>query len=243
MKKITLFLLIATMSLVLTGCGNDEEVEYIDYSDIFVFSDYELEDPFTGETVYGIGIEKYLGSEQIVIIPNEINGKPVIDIWTDFLIEDYIIYNEFVEVIILPENLISIGGGSFRGGPNLKSITISSENEYLLSYRNGIYKKIEGGLHLLSIQLGNEINYELHEDTTSLDFSFNSYGALKSLTIPEGTRVNHFDNVIYSMSMMEMESIFVYQSDYDYYVDALTNYNFIPSSDLIIDLLVIVDPS
>ncbi len=243
MKKVILFLMIATMSFVLSGCSNDEKVEYIDYSGVFIFSEYEMEDPLSEEIVSGIKIDKYLGTDQIVEIPNKINGLPVIIINNDFLIEDYIVHNEFVEVIIIPESVISIGSGDFRGAPNLTSVIISTDNDYNLSYRNGIYVKTESGYHLEEIQLGNQIDYELYAGTTSIDFSFNTYGAIKNLTIPEGTRVEHMDNLIYSMSMMELENIYLYQSDYDYYIDFLTNYAYIVSYDLIIDLLVIIDPS
>lgn len=241
MKKVILVLMFASTSLVLAGCGNEEEVEYIDYSDVFEFSDREIEDIFTNEMVEGISIDKYLGSESIVQIPEEINGKPVIHIVDDFLKIDILISNYDVEVLIISKNVMSIGG-YFNGAPNLSSIVIDEDNEYLLSFQNGIYQKIDSGLKLLAIQIGNDIDYVLHEDTISLDWDFN-YEVLKSITIPEGTRISDVHVLIYSGSIYYLDNIYVYQIDYDYYVDFITNRDSLVDKDLIIAKLSVVDPS
>lgn len=240
MKKALLILMFATMSLVLSGCSK-EEIEYIDYSDVFEFSDREVEDIFTGEIIEGISIDKYLGSKNLVQIPEEINGKPVIHIADDFLKEDILTNNYNVEVLIISKNVMSFHG-YFAGAPNLSSIIIDEDNDYFLSYHNGIYQKIDSGLKFLSIQIGNDIDYVINEDTISLDWDFN-YEVLKSITIPEGTLIKYVHVLIYSGSIYYLDNIYVYQGDYDYYVDFFTDYYNLVDSDLIITKLNVVDPS
>ncbi|KFZ26213.1 MAG: hypothetical protein KQ78_01564 [Candidatus Izimaplasma bacterium HR2] len=243
MKKGILVLMMTTILLVLTGCDINGEVEYFDYTDIFEFSDIEVVDIFTNEIIEGISINRYLGSENIVLIPEEINGKSVIYVVSDFLKTDSLTYNDNVEVLVISKNVMSVGGGHFTGAPNLNAIIIDEDNEFLLSYRNGIYQKMDSGLNLLSIPLGDGTDYYLHEDTLKLDWSFNSFDIMNALYIPMGTRISEVGVAIYAGSFINIDTIFVYQVDYDYYVAFFTNYEHLPSSDLIITKIQIVDES
>ena len=243
MKKVILVLMVAIMSLVLTGCGNDEEVEYIDYSGIYEYSKTTLIDQFSDEAIEGIAIYKYLGSEQVVEIPKTIDGKPVIYLGAEIFNIDILTKNQYVETLIISKNVMSIGGKFFTGAENLSSLVVDDLNQYYLSYNNGLYEKLDSGLRFLSIRIGDRIDYELHADTVNLTPDFNTHGVIKAFIIPQGTRITDVGVLVYRGSISSIDKIIVFESDYDYYVSFFTNYNNLASADLIVAKLSVVDPS
>jgi len=66
-----------------------------------------------------ISIVKYLGNDQIVVVPTSINGKPVTK-----LLENVFASNLNLINVILPDGLEQIGNGAFSGCTGLTSIAI-----------------------------------------------------------------------------------------------------------------------
>lgn len=240
MKKL-LFALLLSCTLLLTGCGdNEDELQnVVDYSEIFEYETGEFTNPVTNEVEEGVYIKKYLGNEQLVIIPNQIDGKDVLSINPGLFSIDYITKNKSVEVVVIPNTVSNIGDGQFRdGAPNLSSIIIDPDNEYLMSYRNGLYSKNETGWTFLCISIGNDITYYLHKDTTVLTHSFNAYEIIDTLVFEEGITINEMSPLIESLSFSTIDEVKVHADDYDNLIQFFTENESVVQSDLIIDKII-----
>lgn len=93
--------------------------------------------------------------EKNVVIPEEQNGKKITQIS-----EKAFYNNKYIETIVIPKNIETIGKSSFTGCTNLKTIVIYSENlgnieeenflqcksleEYVVNKDNNAYKVIDG---------------------------------------------------------------------------------------------------
>ena len=67
----------------------------------------------------GISINKYIGNSSKVVIPNEINGKPVTEIGTDAFRN-----NQKLKTVVFPDSLKSINSHAFQDCASLESLVI-----------------------------------------------------------------------------------------------------------------------
>lgn len=229
MKKILLILLTLNV-LLLSGCVSETE-EHIDYSNTYEYEEISLTDPISGETVNGVSIIRYLGNDNLVKIPEQIDNKIVIRVNKDLFTRDYTTKNLDVEVIEIPMTVIDIGNGDFaHGAPNLTSIIIHKDNPYILSHRNGIYQRISNGLILLDVSIGDNLTYYVHKDTVELGMNFNNSEKIHVLVFEEGVEINEMSPLIYSVSFNTITEIKVHENDYQNFI------NFLDSSDSIVDV-------
>ena len=68
----------------------------------------------------GIIIEKYTGSDKVLVIPDKIDGKPVVGI------KGYAFSNSDITSVTLPSSMTTIDGYAFYGAGKLTSVTIPS---------------------------------------------------------------------------------------------------------------------
>lgn len=104
-----------------------------------VFGDYIYDDE-TDEKIPGIRLIKYTGSEKNIVVPDQIDGKPVLSIGTECFEyektnpnimngDKFIPANpalKEVESIVLPDTIVRIDLEAFEGCENLTSINIPS---------------------------------------------------------------------------------------------------------------------
>lgn len=98
----------------------------------FAYEDYTLTQG--GTTIEGISITDYHGPYGDVVIPDNIDGKPVLSLC---LIGDCCFKNDKqrdITSVTLPSTLKVISNNTFRGMTNLKSITIPDSVEIIGSY-------------------------------------------------------------------------------------------------------------
>lgn len=72
---------------------------------------------------------EYMGSESEIEIPTEIEGMKVVSIGKDAFKG-----NEYVEKLVIPENIRAIGISSFQGCIHLKTVEIANGLEQICSY-------------------------------------------------------------------------------------------------------------
>ncbi|MGN0442798.1 MAG: leucine-rich repeat protein [Acutalibacteraceae bacterium] len=81
----------------------------------------------------GIKIKKYIGNSSKVVIPNEIDGRPVTEIGAGAFR-----YNEKLKAVVFPESLRKIQKGAFEGCISLETLEIpyglTQISEYAFSY-------------------------------------------------------------------------------------------------------------
>lgn len=78
---------------------------------------HKFEDFYYAEEENGISIKKYLGNNRFVVIPNEINSLPIIEI-AEQCFKDC----EFIEQLVIPDSVEKISDQAFKGCINLCAI-------------------------------------------------------------------------------------------------------------------------
>ena len=100
-----------------------------DYSEIFSWN--PALDPETGEAI-GVGIEIYLGSDESIVFPEKIEGKPVIYIGDRYFINGGqphgLSYNSIIKSVTIPAGVEEIIY-AFNGCENLEEVTFLG-NDY-----------------------------------------------------------------------------------------------------------------
>lgn len=112
-------------------------------------------------------IEKYVGSEEEVVIPSEINGVSVKAIG-----EDAFSSNEYITEVIIPDGVETIGAEAFLNCPNLQEIFIPDDVEHLGRLAFFMCENLE------EVELGSGISV-IGENT------FYGCASLESITLPD----------------------------------------------------------
>ncbi len=171
---------------------------------------------YPSDASYGIDatITGYIGSDEVVEIPSNMNGHPVTSIGGEaFLGSD-------VKSVIIPNGVTSIGISAFEGCLSLESITIPTTVEYIgkaafkdcglksITIPNGItsieYETFQGCSNLESIVIPNSV-------TTIGQNAFYYCFGLKSVTLPDS--VNFIDSFAF-YSCYGLESLTIPKSVY-----------------------------
>lgn len=109
---------------------------------------YESQEPVTppeGDFTYeyltddpqeGVIITAYSGKETKIIIPETLNGSPVIEIYPDVFSK-----NEKLTYIMLPSSLLFIDGSAFTLCSSLTEILVHEDNPYFISVDGVLYYK------------------------------------------------------------------------------------------------------
>lgn len=123
----------------------------------------------------GIRITKYNGSDEILNVPAEIDGKKVLELQNEFEANLFIFYDSDWEVnikeITLPDGLTRIGNFTFAYIYSLKTIHIPDSVTVL---GQGAFQNCE------SLE-----NVMLPEGLTKLSYTFSNCKSLSEITIPE----------------------------------------------------------
>ncbi|MGN0687184.1 MAG: leucine-rich repeat domain-containing protein [Oscillospiraceae bacterium] len=119
----------------------------------------------------GMVITKYNGSIPMVIIPDEIDGEPVVAIGEEAFDKS----EAFLESISMPDTVKLIGSGAFCGCRDLTNVKLSSSLETIKDFAFGACGFSEITLPESLKCIG--------------DFAFNKCENLKSVTIPEGVEI------------------------------------------------------
>lgn len=115
MKKL-IFILALAMLFLAVGCRKDEAPANDGFGDQ---SNAEGAEAFEYNTnLGGVEITSYAGDSDVMTIPGEIDGKPVVAIGEAAFYE-----NTFVELII-PDSVDTIGRMAFHSCPELQSVII-----------------------------------------------------------------------------------------------------------------------
>lgn len=119
----------------------------------------------------GMVINKYNGSIPMIIIPDEIDGEPVVAIGEEAFDKS----EAFLESISMPDTVKLIGNGAFGGCKKLTNIKLSSSLETIEDCAFGAcgFSEITLPESLKCIE----------------DFAFNKCENLKSVTIPESVEI------------------------------------------------------
>lgn len=134
----------------------------------------------TGDYLYedipgGIRITKYLGSEEHLTIPAQIDGKQVLEL-DDGENGDFVFYNfgkePDIKEIILPEGLERIGYSVFSYLSHLETIRFPESLESIGAHAFSDCKSLE--------------SIELPDCEIDFDSMFENCGNLKEVTLPEG---------------------------------------------------------
>ncbi len=137
--------------------------------------DYEYE-LINGDTE--VKIKKYLGPGGDVIIPGEIEGKPVrtIDYHAFYRLDD-------LNSINIPANVTSIIGAAFAECPDLTDINVNSSNADFASVDGVLFSK--NLLNLLLFPTGREGPYTIPDDTKNIIFGAFENCEISAVTIPD----------------------------------------------------------
>ena len=185
MKK--LFLLIALMGMVVTGCGDIFEEDYTDVHKIWYTSaDGNIITP-SPQANFGANIlsNNYYGSQGIIRFDDEVTT----------IGQGAFYWNSNLESIILPNSVTSIGRNAFPGCTSLKSITIP---ESVTEIGEMAFQQCKS-LKSIAIPDGvTKINNQTFQECSSLDSVSLGYGvteigysafrecsSLKSVVIPD----------------------------------------------------------
>lgn len=178
-KRITLLLLSALLLSTATACNqtpeNNEEsfvessaeessVEESTEDSENPASDFEYEENADG----GITIKRYRGEDKTVVVPKEIDGKPVTELSMAFSL------NQNIISVDLPDSIIKIGGGAFMSCSSLKSVVLPKN---LTEIANGAF---EGCSSLSEIEFPTSL-------TRIGTRAFADCTALKNITLPANT--------------------------------------------------------
>ncbi len=132
MKKIISFLLMLFISLsVFSGCAKDNSSKDTSGSlKETPTSDFEYEISQNGDFVY---IKKYIGTSDIVVIPNQIENKNVSSL-TGKVNEktgslEGVFENSNIKEVVLPASLAAIGNNAFKNCKQLSKIEIPSNSK------------------------------------------------------------------------------------------------------------------
>lgn len=132
-KKIVSIILLTftTISLISFNGGVKVQAAENVSSEITQDSDYTSLDHFSymiknGETVL---ITSYSGSDEVVKIPNEIEGKPVTEI-----AERVFYYNRTLKKVVIPDNVVTIHTDAFGYCQNLESVEFGKGVTYIGAY-------------------------------------------------------------------------------------------------------------
>ena len=150
--------------------------------------DFEYGDGPDGSVV----IDGYTGDDPIVVIPNEIDGKKVVDFGKIFT------NNKNIVAVKIGDNIDKIEHGAFTNCENLKYIVLGSN---VKTFEYGVVggKKLEHielndgleefgtGSTTMGIALGNEIDIEIPDSVTNLCF----WGA-KTVIVKEGSSAESY---------------------------------------------------
>ena len=150
--------------------------------------DFKYRDKSNGEAV----IKEYTGDDPIVVIPNEIDGKKVVDFGKIFT------NNKNIVAVKIGDNIDKIEHGAFTNCENLKYIVLGSN---VKTFEYGVVggKKLEHielndgleefgtGSTTMGIALGNEIDIEIPDSVTNLCF----WGA-KTVIVKEGSSAESY---------------------------------------------------
>lgn len=165
-------------------------------------NDYEYYDDGNG----GIIISKYVGTETVVEIPDQINGTQVTGIGSMAFSNCSSITN-----IIIPENVTTIGNSAFVGCSNLRQIEIPK----------GVitigYSVFSGCTNLNNITIPEGV-------VSILDNAFESCDSLKKLDIPKG--INNISNTAFPNDI----TLYVFEQSYAEKYAMQNNINFITKS-------------
>ncbi len=74
-------------------------------------------------------LEEYLGSEEEIVVPSEVEGKKVVSIAKDTFKN-----NTYVKKIVIPGSVRAVGVSAFKGCINLESLEIEEGTEFIASY-------------------------------------------------------------------------------------------------------------
>ena len=150
--------------------------------------DFEYGDGPDGSVV----IDGYTGDDPIVVIPDEIDGKKVVDFGKIFT------NNKNIVAVKIGDNIDKIEHGAFTNCENLKYIVLGSN---VKTFEYGVVggKKLEHielndgleefgtGSTTMGIALGNEIDIEIPDSVTNLCF----WGA-KTVIVKEGSSAESY---------------------------------------------------
>ena len=150
--------------------------------------DFEYGDGPDGSVI----IDGYTGEDPIVVIPNEIDGKRVVDFGKIFT------NNKNIVAVKIGDNIDKIEHGAFTNCENLKYIVLGSN---VKTFEYGVVggKKLEHielndgleefgtGSTTMGIALGNEIDIEIPDSVTNLCF----WGA-KTVIVKEGSSAESY---------------------------------------------------
>lgn len=218
MKKIILVLMIATMSLFLTACGNDEENENTD----FIYELKTLSSQIGGDPlIEGYEITSYLGTEEDVEIPSFIGDIEVISIASNTFKD-----NDTVLSITIPETVKLISSYAFKNATNLENIYISENNTYYFDFEGSIYSNVDpDNIKLVIVPEGKTGNFNLYYETYEiLNYAFQSCIKLDSITVTNVDDIWRIGSLSYSIDL-ELEAIYVPEIKLEYYKNLISFYN------------------
>lgn len=132
MKKYLLVLVVALFVIVMSSCGNkttNDTTNNINETNVFDETVKEntdnsklqsTPDEFIGmDTEEGYFIDEYTGSAKIIIVPDELDGKPVVGFDVDAF------HNVDFEEMVLPKGMKKIEKSTFANRVNLKKVTLN----------------------------------------------------------------------------------------------------------------------
>ena len=168
-KIIAIALSLITICFCFTGCGGSAEVLSAEEK---LLMEGTLLNPSQNEnfkynvyTTY-VEITAYVGSSAEVVIPGELEGKPVLSI-----IEKCFEYNENITKVTINNSVIRIGGSAFASCTNLKEIVLPNK-----------IKSIPGGLCKDCVSL---ISFNIPETVVTIgESSFGGCNSITKLIIP-----------------------------------------------------------
>lgn len=131
---------------------------------------------------YYIEITGYIGKDENVVIPDQIDGINVLSIKNGIFVNNNIIKN-----ITLPSKVTDIGAYPFKGCSNLKSINISTDNE-TYSTKNGVLFN-KNMTQLICVPGALEGTYEIPSSVTNLaNYSFYGCSKITNINIPASVK-------------------------------------------------------
>ena len=216
-KKIIAGILALTLTLsAVPFAGENPVTESTGISASAVFSGKQ-----SGDFVYDlyhadqIYIARYLGTDENVVIPDKIDGKPV-----TYIAESAFANNKKIKSIVLPKEIFSVDSNAFQGCSSLESVTIPGSISDLQEYAFKDCTSLKtvnftGKMNCPNLEKG------LFEGCTSLEsfkvpegirsicsYAFHNCTKLKTITFPDSYyNENNVMNGIYNFAFMGCESL------------------------------------